>query len=311
MPPCKVTSAKKVKHKKSRVSIAAAAAEPPRTPSPQPTLETARSPNILSAQTPSGAIYTNVDPDYLPPNPDDVQVSDDEDEDRPPPPADLEPEGGGSAFRTKEEEAKRAEVTASLALIIAEQLAAKNRELAALAKEATLGYCAFPLVDPPQGMGWGKWNKRGINKPESRKLRNSMEINGLNNSDPATVIRIGVRKEWLQGELTDADKLWGKSVLDLAPWKLTPAGVQAVKEGKAIPFSGNHRRDALTDYQKTSEKRVKNLEAEMKRMVPRGNTQMSIEAISAYETMKDGLVVLKDINEKAKLWGAQLYDLGE
>ncbi len=56
---------------------------------------------------------------------------------------------------------------------------------------------------------------------------------------------------------------------------------------------------------------MRNMEAEMRRMVPKGGAQMSLAAITSYEEKKKALVVLKDINEKAKLWGAQLYDLGD
>lgn len=321
----KRSSSKKGNRSKSHTSAAtvpvpapAPAPDPePRTPSPPPqaALEV-RSPDVLSARTPQGPIYTNPEPEEPAPYAGERQNSDTEEDDGDVPvltvDIGIEPdeEGGQtSTFRTKDEEATRNEAAENLSLVISEQLAARNRELAALATEATLGFASFPLTEPPDGMVWGKYNKRDINKAKSRKLRGSMETNGLNNSDPSTVIRIGVRKEWIEGELTR--ELWGKSVLDLPMWKLTPAGVQAAREGKIIPFSGNHRRDALIDHQRLQEKRVRNMEAEMRRMVPKGGAQMSLAAIASYEEKKKALVVLKDINEKAKLWGAQLYDLGD
>lgn len=213
----------------------------------------------------------NPTPEEIHPNADDPQVSENSEDEEDEEIQESEPEGErkecAPAFHTKEEASKRSEAADSLALVIAEQLAAKNRELAALADEATLGFVAFPLIDLLAGMGWGRFNRRDVSKPESRKLQGSMEINGLNNSDPMTVIHIGVRKQWIQGKLTK--KLWGKSVLELALWKLTPEGVQAVKEGEAIPFSGNHRRDALINYQRTLERRVRNVEAELKHVVPK------------------------------------------
>lgn len=92
------------------------------------------------------------------------------------------------------------------------------------------------MVNPPEGMCWGKYNKHDINKRESRKLWASMEVTGLNNSDLEIVIHIGIRKEWLQGKLTG---------------------------DKAIHFLGNHCCNVLTDNQKTSEKHVKNLHDKM------------------------------------------------
>lgn len=246
-------------------AAAAPATRPPsppvlRTPSPpalepEPLTPQSKGKRTLLASTPKGDIYDNPPAgDLTPAGSAKGQNSDDEeDEDDPanaPEPDDEEEEESTRAptYRTKEEETKRMAAADNLVLVLNEKKMAKQRELQALAQLAVLGYCAFPLAKPSPSINWGKYNPRDINPAKSALLRANMDT-GLNNCDPQTVIKIGMRKGWFEGEFVN--DIWGMSVLDLPQWKLTLAGMKAMKEGKIIPFSGNHHRHALIGYKET------------------------------------------------------------
>ncbi len=324
MPPRKKGSQSR---KPSRARPPVVKARTHRTPTPQPP-DTSVTPSrdwLLVASTPTGPVYSRLQEDVSPPGSVRGQHSDDEDEeekeDREAAEAvgleevqeeEIVPEAvvvpkHTRTHRTKDEEAKRIAAADHLSLVVSEQAMAKLKELQMLAKEATLGYTAFPLASAPRTMTWGKHNTRDINKTKSNELLQNME-KGLNNCDPETVIRIGMRREWYNGNFTD--DLMGKTVLDLPGWRLTAAGLQAMKEGRIIPFSGNHRRDAITDLLKLSKKRVRALENEMKRMAPKGPEELDTVAFASYKKKDESLVTLKEHAEKSKLWCAQVYDLG-
>lgn len=290
---------------------------PPPVLAPQPsTPKSKRAPTLL-ASTPKGEIYDNPPgaestPPGSPQNQNSEESDNDEDladptEPEPEPEATVEPVVRAATYRTREQEARRMTAADNLALVVNEKKMEKQRKWQVIAQSAVLGYCAFPLAKPSASINWGKYNPRNINPAKSALLRANMDL-GLNNCDPQTVIRIGMKKDWYEGELVK--DIWGMTVLDIPQWKLTPAGMKALKEGKIVPFSGNHRRHALIGYEETVRNRVKAMENEIKRFAPKGPNALDANALKTLAEKKKNLATLEELAEKAKLWAAQIYDLG-
>ncbi len=203
---------------------------------------------------------------------------------------------------------------ANLVSVIGDRLAAKNVKSQAIADDAHLGYCAFPMIDTPPGVKWGKINNREVMQPAVKKLLDGFEENGMLSALPDRVIRIAVKKKWVSTKLMSTTS--GKNVLQLPLFELTEEGKEVARKGEIIPYSGNHRRAALAEHKKATKKNIKVIQREIKKLAPKKNAKNTKNAIPSdraaleLEEKKEYLAEMETRLEMCHLWGAELYDLG-
>ncbi len=228
--------------------------------------------------------------------------------DKPPPPLAVD---SAPTSRKPSRTRKACEVTDvdALSVVVTDIASAECREQQAACAGASLGYCGFGLKDAHPKIRWGKINNRPINEKAAGLLLNNLEVHGLHNAEPDTVIRIGVKKDWI--DFTPTRDLYGKTVLDLPEFKLTPAGEAAMCTGLIIPFSGNHRKHALKEHYKLAEKRLKKAELELKKLSPENFVSPTELQINAYNVKTEHVEILRTHLLQAELWGTELFDLGE
>lgn len=100
------------------------------------------------------------------------------------------------------------------------------------------------------------------------------------------------------------------NVLQLPRFRLTASGNIALRDGLIRPYSGNHRKEALREYSKLADRRVKTAESELKRLAQRGANKLQGDQLAQYQTKVRLVDTLRSHAQQAKLWGAQIYDLG-
>ncbi len=204
---------------------------------------------------------------------------------------------------------------ANLASIIGDRMATENLKSQAIADAANLGFCAFQILEPYAGIVWGMINSRELIQPAIKRILDGFKENGMQSSLPERVIRIAVKKSWISTKLVPTTS--GKDVLHLPLFELTDKGVEAARKGLIIPYSGNHRRAALFEHKKATEKSIKLIEREIKKLAPKKNARNTKNAIPtdrAALELKEKTEYLEEMKtwlDMCHLWGAQIYDLGE
>lgn len=100
-----------------------------------------------------------------------------------------------------EMEIQDAQDAQDLSATITDQNAVQTRELQALSSRAAVGVCGFPLCNPHISIKWATHNPRPLNKMKVATLVKNIEMYGLLNTDADCLIRIALKREWLDGDL--------------------------------------------------------------------------------------------------------------
>ncbi len=100
-----------------------------------------------------------------------------------------------------------------------------------------------------------------------KRILDGLEENGMQSLLPEHVICIAVKQSWISTKLVPTTS--GKDVLHLPIFELTDEGIKAARKGLIIPYSGNHRHAALFEHKKATEKSIKLIEQEIKKLAPK------------------------------------------
>lgn len=161
------------------------------------------------------------------------------------------------------------------------------------AEEALLGYAKFPLFGHNSvSLHFGRWNTRPVAPDMVRKLKESMQKQGVRWW--AFPMPIAIKREWIDiGELA----MTQDAGTNLPLLVLTKAGRDQVMEG----LGGRHRRSAVKSLMHDAQEELTKLERKIERA---DNVEKAVELMSQKDKLQEEL-------DGLQYWGGQFYDIGE